>query len=232
MGMKQVLTFSIPEKSLLLRGLSRDECVLLFSEIGVKSFRFCRGEEIITSGMALNRFWLMVDGEAHAYVYHSNGKRHVASVALPGDTFGLLFAYSGLEEHPTQMVAVKDSLVLEFPVLDLPRNREIVSRDIEKRFVTNMLAVMSSAALRARFRAVVVSHKSINSRISAFLSIKANLEKSKSFDLYLDRQELADFIDVDRSALSAALSKMQKRGIIRFHKNHFEIVGKLSCADG
>ncbi|MGN0844553.1 MAG: Crp/Fnr family transcriptional regulator [Kiritimatiellia bacterium] len=216
---------------MLLNGLSREDCEKLFADIGVIARRYEKGENIITPGDELNRFWLMVDGEAHAYVWHSDGKRHVASIALPGDTFGLLFAYSGLKEHPTQMVAAKDSVVLEFPVLDLPKKREIVSRDIEKRFVTNMLAVMSSAAFRARLRAVVVSHKSIESRISSFLSMKANIEKSKSFDLHLDRQELADFLDVDRSALSSTLSRMQKRGMIRFHKNHFEIIGKLKCSE-
>ena len=60
-------------------------------------------------------------------------------------------------------------------------------------------------------------------KVMAYLSNIRSLVKSNSFDIPYNRQELANYLGVERSALSKELSDLQKEGYIKFHKNHFEI---------
>ena len=66
--------------------------------------------------------------------------------------------------------------------------------------------------------------KTIRGRLTSYFSQCLKQSGSRSFDLPYDRQQLADYLNVERSALSGELSKMQQDGLIRYHRNHFEVL--------
>ena len=67
------------------------------------------------------------------------------------------------------------------------------------------------------------SSKSLRGRISSYLSEQATINNSNLFSIPFNRQELADYLNVDRSALSNELSKMQSEGLLEFYKNSFKL---------
>ena len=69
----------------------------------------------------------------------------------------------------------------------------------------------------------LVNCRSIREKVSYFLSQQAAAHQSMSFDIEFSRQDLADFLCVDRSALSKVLSEMKREGLIDYHRNHFEL---------
>lgn len=73
-------------------------------------------------------------------------------------------------------------------------------------------------------RIEVTSKRTTRDKLLAYLTLESKKAGSDSFDIPLDRQELADYLEVDRSGLSAQISKMRKEGIIENHKNHFELL--------
>ena len=58
-----------------------------------------------------------------------------------------------------------------------------------------------------------------------YLSLQSNFHQSREFDIPFNRQELADYLCLNRSKLSYELSQMQAEGLIRYKKNHFEVIG-------
>ena len=73
-------------------------------------------------------------------------------------------------------------------------------------------------------RIEITSKRTTRDKLLAYLNLQAKKAGSESFDIELDRQELADYLEVERSGLSAEIGKMRKEGIIENHKNHFELL--------
>lgn len=229
--MKILREIPIPASSTLLKGMDDAECRLLFDAVRADAIFYERGEAVIRQGDPVGPFFLLISGEVHAYVEHPCGRRNVDAVAYPGEIIGLLCAYSPLTAHTTRMEAVKDTVAIRFPAVRMPMRDDAVPMRVEKRFVANMLSAVSWGASLARFRSLVISHKSIETRVSSYLEKKASLSGRREFCIPFDRQELADYLAVDRSALSAVLGRMRSERKIAFKKSRFRLLKRLTSAD-
>ena len=89
------------------------------------------------------------------------------------------------------------------------------------RLIRNLLTVSSRKNLDLSRRIFHTSSKSIRGRLLSYLSSQAVLLGKREFEIPFNRQQLADYLSVDRSALSNELGKMQREGLLEFHKNHF-----------
>ena len=87
----------------------------------------------------------------------------------------------------------------------------------------NMIAAIARQSLALSRRIFHVAPKSIRGKVLAYLSNEAERTGTREFDIPFNRQQLADYLGVDRSALSAELSRMQKAGLIRCRRNHFAL---------
>lgn len=90
-----------------------------------------------------------------------------------------------------------------------------------QRLVRNLLSVSAQKNLILSRRMFHISAKTIRGRLRSYLSDQAARRGRREFDIPFDRQQLADYLGVDRSALSAELSKMQREGLLSVRKNHF-----------
>lgn len=229
--MKILNEIPIPASSTLLKGMNEAECRLLFDAVRADAILYERGEAVIRQGDPVGPFILLVTGEVHAYAEHPCGRRNVDAVAYPGEAVGLLGAYSGVSSHTMRMEAVKDTVAIRFPSVRMPMSDDVVPRRVEKLFISNMLASVSRGAIRVRFRSFVISHKSIETRVSSYLEQKASMSGEREFCIPFDRQALADYLAVDRSALSAVLGRMRSERKIAFKKSRFMLLKRLTCDD-
>ncbi|MBP5212772.1 MAG: winged helix-turn-helix domain-containing protein, partial [Pyramidobacter sp.] len=113
------------------------------------------------------------------------------------------------------------------------RHEALLERDRTTALLQNVcdaliriVARKNLALLRVNF---LLAQRTIRERALAYLSYRAQDEGVNAFDIPMNRQELADFLAVDRSALSAELSRMRADGLIDFRKNHFELLKKTDC---
>lgn len=90
--------------------------------------------------------------------------------------------------------------------------------------IRNMLGIAARKSLNLSRRILHTSAKSIRGRVLSFLSFQAEKQGCRSFDIPFNRQQMADYLSVDRSALSGELSKMQKEGLIFVKRNHFVLL--------
>nr|MCR5160557.1 helix-turn-helix domain-containing protein [Lachnospiraceae bacterium] len=90
--------------------------------------------------------------------------------------------------------------------------------------VRNLLLISSRKNLTLSGRAFHTAPKTIRGRIMAYLDTMSLQERSREFDIPFDRQQMADYLNVERTALSKELGKMKRDGMIAFNRNHFRII--------
>lgn len=153
------------------------------------------------------------------------GKRKIVSRIDPGGLFGEAFACAGTESLPVSVMAAEDSEVLFINCRRITTPCEqVCSFHIDLSRNLALLLAEKNIALIQKME--YITQPTTREKLLAYLSEQARLAGEKTFEIPFNREELADYLSVERSAMSAELSKMRKDGLIIFRKNRFELVGK------
>ena len=88
---------------------------------------------------------------------------------------------------------------------------------------TNLLTISAHKNLHLSGRSFHISPKTVRGRVMAYLNTVSLQKHSKEFDIPFDRQQLADYLNLERTALSKELGRMQKEGLIWTRKSHFVV---------
>ena len=150
------------------------------------------------------------------------GRRNIVTDLAAGNMFAEAFDCAGLTESPVTVTSTAHSQALFFrheTLLERARTNALLQNVCEA--LLRIVARKNLALLHANG---LLSRRTIRERALAYLSQRAQDGGANAFDIPLNRQELADFLAVDRSALSAELSRMKADGLINFRKNHFELL--------
>jgi len=92
------------------------------------------------------------------------------------------------------------------------------------KLIENMLAMIAKKNVFLSQKMEIISKRSIREKLLAFFNTQITLKHTRTFTIAYNREALAFYLGVDRSALSRELSRMQNDGLIKFNKNHFEIL--------
>ena len=207
--------FAAMEKMPLFHGLDREQIQELFRHSGAQRRTYTRGEMVLRAGERTSRLGLLLSGSVHVIREDFWGGRTIVGVVEAGDVFAESFALAG---EP-----------LEVSVFS-PGEAEVLFLDAEAagvysgRFTVNLLALMAGKNLALTRKMGHMARKTTREKLLSYLSAQAIRAGDASFDIPFDRQQLADFLAVDRSAMSAALGKLRDEGILEFRKNHFHLL--------
>ena len=148
------------------------------------------------------------------------GNRSVMTVLQPGESFAEVFSCAGFEVMPVSVMAVTDSEVL---LLDCRCVLTTCSRSchFHSLLMKNMLAGMAQKTLSLTQNIQYMSKRTTREKLMAYLSNQAKQQGSKEFVIPHNRQSLADYLGVERSAMSAEISKLKKAGKIDTHGSWF-----------
>ena len=104
-------------------------------------------------------------------------------------------------------------------------------QEFHQRLQRNLLALLAARTREMSRKAAILSQRSIRGRLMEYLSDRARAAGSASFELGFTRQRLADYLAVDRSAMSTALGKLRDEGVLTFQKNHFHLLQQMEQTD-
>ncbi|MCP1102148.1 CRP-like cAMP-binding protein [Aequitasia blattaphilus] len=206
--MKDILT-----KNPLFVGIDEKELADELEKIGVKTKKYQKGEFILLEGDEALDIGIVTKGSA--YVVHENywGERNILTHLLPGDLFGEAFAVAGVESLPISVLATEEAEIVFIRYQNL----------IGSKILLNLLEIVAKKNIVLTKKMEHLSQRSIREKILSFLSEEARQKKSHQIEIPFNRQELADYLCVDRSALSRELGKMEEEGIVEFHKSNFTL---------
>ena len=151
------------------------------------------------------------------------GNTTVLDSVLPGQIFAETYACTPGEPLMVNVEAAEESQILFLNVSRVLRSCTHACA-FHGKLIRNLLALSAQKNLNLSRKIFHTASKSIRGRLTAYLSDQAVRSGSSSFTIPFNRQQLADYLNVDRSALSAELGKMQKEGLLRVKKNLFEIM--------
>ena len=171
-----------------------------------------------------NRIGIVVMGAVQLSRQRLDGKRVVLETIHENGSFGATYVFRDAETMGISMSAVGDTVVLLFDADKITHPCHRVC-DAHVQFLRNLLTIMSQTTFALKQKLRLLSQRTIRGRLMLFLQIRAKRAKANEFDVPFDRQALADYLCVDRSALSAELSKLRQEGKVESVKNHFKLIG-------
>lgn len=222
---------TIPIMSELFRGIPQEEGSQLMSRLGATIRHIPKGGIVLHAGELKRNMGILLDGRLEMFEIDSQGRRSMVGEVRPPQTFAQIFAFARVERHPATVLAVEDSTIMVVPLSRiLPRPGAEIDA-VYSRFIQNMIGQICEQAWALRYRAFILSRRSTEERLTTYLRQQMNVAGNPSFRIPFDRQGLADYLCVDRSALSSVMSKMAKRGLMTYRKNHFVLKEPLCGAD-
>ena len=204
----------------LFAGSSPDEIEAMLGCLDARVRSYGEGAYVHHMGDVIKTVGLVLEGGVRIESVDVWGNVSIMGTAGPGGMFGE--AYAAVPDEPlmVDVVAAQESTIM---FLNLAKVLATCSHACpnHRRASANMTAIIARHSLALSRRILHVAPKTMRGKILAYLSDVAERTGRREFDIPFDRQQLADYLGVDRSALSAELSRMQKAGLIETRRSHF-----------
>ena len=210
-GMKQSGLFS---------SLTDEKILAVLNTMAVRRKTYAKGSFVFYAGDAIAELGLVLRGTVHIVQEDYWGNRNILAQIRPGSVFGEAFACLP-GAVATVDVAVVEAAEIMF--IDVSRIFQdgLAALPEQQQVLMNLLALLARRNMMLTEKIRYMSQRSTRQKLMFYLSAEAQRHGSPAFTLPFNRQQLADFLSVDRSAMSAELSKMKKDGLLEYHKNSF-----------
>ena len=207
----------------LFEAISDESLVPMLGCLRARVSRFKKGQTVIAEGEPADMFGILLSGELQIMRIDYYGNRSIMANVEPSQLFGESYACAEIEETPADIVATEDSVLL---MVDAHRITKTCCNacDFHNRMIFNLLKIVATKNLVFNQKLEITSKRTTRDKLWAYLLLQAKKNNSNSFDIPFDRQELADYLEVDRSGLSVEIGKLVKEGKLQCYKSHFSIV--------
>mgnify|MGYP000850611680 CR=1 FL=1 len=207
----------------LFRNIEEVELLPLLSCLSANMAHFEKGETIFLSGEKIKQFGIVLSGQVQIVQDDYYGNRSILAEVNQGNLFGESFVYSEIKMLPVSVISSTESelLFIDCRKLAAPCSKAC---DFHSRLIQNMLNIISKKNVFLTQKIEFLSKRTTREKLLAYLSAEAKKAGSNRFCISFNRQELADYLFVERSAMSAELSKLRDDGILKYHKNQFELM--------
>lgn len=206
----------------LFAGIRREELTSMLDCLCGKTVEISKGAPVFLEGDPAQFVGVVLSGAIQILRDDYYGNRSVMTAVEPGELFGEAFSCAGIKTLPVSAIALKNSTVL---LLDCKHVLTVCPKacQFHNQLVNNLLRVMARKNLALSQKIQVMSHKTTKEKLMTYLLDQAKRKQSPEFVIPYDRQALADYLGVERSAMSAEISKLKKAGIIDSKGSWFRI---------
>lgn len=207
----------------LFAGVGEDEIAGMLSCLNARLTTCKKGGFVLHQGEHVTDIMVLVAGSLHIQKDDYWGNRSILGQIAPGEMFGEAYAAPESGGLLHDVVAVEDSAVMFFDI-----RRILTTCSSACRFHT-MVVQNLFFAISEKNRALVqklghMSQRTTREKLISYLSEQAKRQNSASFTIPFNRQQLADFLSVDRSAMSNELCKLRDEGLLEFEKSRFKLL--------
>lgn len=215
--------FEVLKKCPLFRGIEKEQIVAMLGCLGARTVPYQKQETILAEGERARYIGIVLSGSAQILQVDFFGNRNIMATVEPGELFGESFACAGVEALPVAVVANEETVVL---FIDCFRITQTCSSScgFHQQMIYNLMKVVATKNMMFHQKIEITSKRSTREKLMAYLLLQAKRHNSNSFEIPYDRQELADYLGVDRSGLSTEIGKMKKEGLIDCKKNCFTLI--------
>jgi CRP-like cAMP-binding protein len=216
--MKYLISFLT--KVSLFRGIQEKDMMSMLHCLNAKTTAYKKHDIILLEGQPVSSVGIVLSGKVQIVKEDFAGNRNIMADIEPGNLFAEAYSFVHTDSLPVTVLSLTDSEILWVDC------KKIVSTctsacKFHAKLIENMLMILARKNIQLSQKIEHISKRSTREKLLAYLSDQAAKNASNEFDIPFNRQELADYLCVDRSAMSSELSKLQNEGVLRFHLNHF-----------
>ena len=213
----------ILKKTKLFSGVGEDDVTSMLSCLGARLKSYKKGEFVLRQGEHLSDIVVLVEGKLHIQKDDYWGNRSILGLIEIGEMFGEAYVSPESSSLLNDLVAVEDSTAIFFDVKRIITTCPSACR-FHSMVVQNMFFAISEKNRKLVQKLGHMSKRTTREKLISYLSEEAGRQNSSSFSIPFNRQQLADFLSVDRSAMSNELCKMRDEGLLEFEKNRFRLL--------
>lgn len=206
----------------LFDGLQDDDVIGMMPCFNAMEMSCGKGDILFQAGDRQTTIGIVVQGEIHVQKEDYAGNRFLVNVLMPGDMFGEVSAFANLDRWANTVLAGDDSIVIFIKVerISKPCCRVCAAHQI---LIENMLKIVARKALHMNSRINYLKLRGMREKLANFLLEQLAKSGRTTFDLPMNREGLADFLNVSRPSMSRELGRMRDEGFIDFYRSSFVI---------
>lgn len=208
------------KNTMIFHGMSEEEITAAMRGLPAAEKKYKKGSTILHAGETTDRMGLVLSGSVTIENYDVSGNKTILSHIGKNQFFAETYAILPNEPMLVDVVANEDCRILFLRIGSL-RSGFLKQEVWTFKLVSNLLTISAYKNLALSLRSFHTAPKTIRGRISSYLNIVSLQTGKKEFDIPFDRQQMADYLNIERTALSKELRKMKNDGLIDFQKNHF-----------
>ena len=227
--MMNIPDFDVLKKNILFRTMSDDDIRKVVDTMDPHVRKFRKHDMIAQDGDHVTSMAIVLSGCVHLFHIDPNGNSNLLDVLGPGDMMGMLNAVGKYRLHISAEATEKTEAL--FLNVDSLLRENVLTAPTQIRFLQNLTMALAQKAHRLTIKLEDSIRRSTREKLQDYLSAKYHKAKSRTFSIPLNRQELADFLFVDRSAMSNELCKMRDEGLLKFEKSKFELLIEMPITD-
>ena len=215
--------FDVLRKCALFDGIKDENITALLKCLGAKVEFFDKKYTVMAEGNPARYVGIVLSGSVQIIQEDYYGNRTIISGVEKAEMFAESYACAEMEEIPVTIIASEASEVM---FIDCQHILHSCSNacGFHQQMIFNLMKNLADKNIMFHQKIEITSKRTTREKLMTYLMYQAKKNDSNSFDIPFDRQELADYLEVDRSGLSAEISKLRNEEIIKSNKNHFVLL--------
>ena len=215
--------FDVLRKCPLFNGVEDENLIEMFDCIDAKITTYDKNQMILSEGEKAKYIGIVLSGSAQIMRIDYFGNRSIVATVGISEIFGESFACAEMETIPVDVVAVERTGVM---FIDYAKMLHMSSntRKFYQQIIFNLIKIIATKNILVNQKIEITSKRTTRDKLMTYLMLQAKKNKSNCFDIPYARQALADYLEVDRSGLSAEIGKLSREGVLISKRNHFELL--------
>ena len=208
------------KNAMIFKDMSEDEFLATLKSLNAPEKKYKKDATILSVGDTTDRMGLVLEGSVTIENNETWGKKTILSPVGKAQFFAETYALLAHEPMLVDVIANEDCSILFLNIGNLRRGTSKQESWVYK-LINNLLTISAHKNLILSGRSFHTAPKTVRGRVSSYLNSVSIQTGKTAFDIPFDRQQMADYLNLDRTALSKELRKMKDEGFIEYRKNHF-----------
>ena len=200
-----------------------EEILKMLGCLGARVVEFDKKYTVIAEGGAAKYIGVVLTGSVQVVRVDYYGNRSILTELGEGELFGEAFACAEVDALPISVIANEACEVMLIDCSHILNNCQTRCL-FHQQMIYNLMRDLAKKTITFHQKLEIVSQRTTRDKLLTYLTMYAKRVGKNSFKIPFDRQELADYLEVDRSGLSVEISKLKKEGILESEKNYFDLL--------
>ena len=207
----------------LFSGIEEENLLRMLTCLGARISSFDKKYTVIAEGNPAKHIGIVLTGSVQIARIDYFGNRSILSEIYPSELFGEAFACAEVDAIPVTVIANEPSEIMLIECAHILHTCEN-NCGFHQKLIFNLMKDLATKTILFHQKMEITSKRSTREKLMTYLMMYAKKVNASRFEIPFDRQDLADYLEVDRSGLSAEISKLRREGVLESEKNTFELL--------